>query len=541
VIATALKYWNTLRYLRPVQIYGRLWFRTYKPRVDLRPASPLRSRNGLWERPAERAPSFEPPSRFSFLDETHTIAPGGWDDTRQSRLWRYNLHYFDDLNAAGAGERREAHEALIARWIRENPPGVGTAWEPYPTSLRIVNWVKWALAGNTLQSAAVDSLATQARWLTERLERHLLGNHLFSNAKALSFAGAFFDGPEAERWRRIATVIFAREVREQILEDGGQFERSPMYHALALEDMLDLVNLGRAYPGLVPKVVTDATMLQRMLAWLSTMIHPDGEISFFNDASIGIAPVPADLFSYAERLGIPSTPRARQAATHLPASGYGRLERGPAVVIADVGLIGPDYLPAHAHADTLSFELSLGGQRVIVNSGTSRYAADDVRAYERGTAAHNTVVIDGLNSSEVWGAFRVARRARPISPRVSDVTLELEAGHDGYGRLAGSPVHHRRVALHEGGLEVHDVIKGRFQTADAFLHLHPSVRVLEAHAEKALLRWPGGTITVEVRGGALRAEQGFWSSRFGKREPTAVLRLSFTGDSLRTGIAWTLA
>src|SRR5262249_13815017 len=145
------------------------------------------------------------------------------------KLWRYNLHYFDDLNAYDAAQRQEWHCSLLSQWVCENTPGFGTGWEPYPTSLRMVNWIKWVLTGNRLPAECIQSLAVQARWLSQRLEIHLLGNHLLANAKALLFAGIFFDGAEADEWLVRGLRILEREVAEQVLPDGGHIERSPMY------------------------------------------------------------------------------------------------------------------------------------------------------------------------------------------------------------------------------------------------------------------------------------------------------------------------
>src|SRR5690606_25718690 len=169
-------------------------------------------------------PSMTGPGRFLLLNELHDLGETGWDDPGIERLWRYNLHYFDDLNAEGAPDRAGWHRDLILRWIGDNPPGRGSGWEPYPLSLRMVNWIKWHLAGNELPPAALHSLAVQARWLMRRLEFHLLGNHLFANAKALVFAGCFFRGDEADAWLARGLAILRREVPEQILADGGQFE-----------------------------------------------------------------------------------------------------------------------------------------------------------------------------------------------------------------------------------------------------------------------------------------------------------------------------
>ena len=539
MIASAFRYWNTVRYLRPVQIYGRVWFRLYRPRPDLRPAPPTRPPGGEWARPAERAPSFDPPGRFTFLNLTHEIASTGWDDPGHAKLWRYNLHYFDDLNAEGAGSRSSAHRALIERWIRENPPGSGTAWEPYPTSLRIVNWVKWALAGNALDAGWRDSLAAQARWLRGRLEVHLLGNHLFSNAKALAFAGVFFGGPEADSWLDSARTILEREIPEQFLADGGQFERSPMYHALALEDLIDLANLARAYPGILPPIVIDHSRITRALDWLDVMSHPDGEVSFFNDSAIGIAPSRSSLAAYAGRIGIAASSRDRDGVSLLGESGYARLENASAVLIADVGPVGPDYLPGHAHADTLSFELSIGGQRVFVNSGTSQYAVDALRLNERGTAAHNTVVIDGADSSEVWGGFRVARRARPFEVRITKSPLMVTAAHDGYRRLSGSPIHRRAFTLDTDALTVTDNVEGGFRSGEGFLHLHPSLTVAAATENRVEVRGSRLTLSIECHGGRLRVDRGYWSPQFGRREEAPVVRATMTGAAMRTEIVWT--
>src|SRR5262249_12650040 len=149
------------------------------------------------------------------------------------------------------------HYALIARWIDENRAGHGYGWEPYPLSLRIVNWIKWALAGNELGMVAVQSLAVQTRHLVRRLEWHLLGNHLFANAKALIFAGVVFRRSEADSWRSTGLNILARQLPKQLLADGGHFELSPLYHSRIQEDLLDLINLAQTYPDTLPSQVVE--------------------------------------------------------------------------------------------------------------------------------------------------------------------------------------------------------------------------------------------------------------------------------------------
>lgn len=531
-------YFHTLRYLRPVQVWGRIRFRFQRPAPDLAPAPGVRALAGNWTVPACRAASMLAPLRFRFLNQEHELAGAAdWNGARLPKLWLYNLHYFDDLNAEGAGSRTQWHRALVARWIGENPPGRGTGWDPYPLSLRVINWVKWALAGNALDAAARHSLAVQARFLTRRLEHHILGNHLFVNAKALVFAGCFFDGEQARGWLALGMSILEREVPEQILPDGGQFERSPMYHALAYEDMLDLLNLASAYPAaFAPWAGTVASwrpLAGRMERWLAAMCHPDGEIAFFNDAAIGIAPPPAALFGYAGRLAVleraPLPP-----VTDLDPSGYIRVAVGRAVLLIDAAPVGPDYLPGHAHADTLSYELSLDGQRVVVNSGTSRYGLGAQREYERSTAAHSTLDIDGHSSSEVWAGFRVARRARPFGVSITreGSAVVVEAAHDGYCRLPGRPIHRRRWRLDDGCLEITDVIEGGFSEANARTYFHPAIDI-EKSDTGGTLRWAGGRARWEASAPGSCIESADWHPEFGKS--VANKRLTFRLHPLAGG------
>ncbi|GAB1458706.1 hypothetical protein MASR2M50_04800 [Thauera sp.] len=497
------------------------------------------------------------PRSFVFLNEPGGLDEIGWDGEQREKLWRYNQHYFDDLNAIDAEARRAWHLALIEDWIAHNPPGQGNGWEPYPLSLRVVNWVKWALSGGELSPAAVHSLAVQARWLTGRLEIHLLGNHLFANAKALLFAGLFFEGAEADGWRKTALAILAREIPEQFLADGGQFELSTMYHALALEDALDLLDVTACYGGgraavggaesdlLVGGAASDAAMgdclrvrgwlaprVGAMRHWLRVMCHPDGEIALFNDAAIGIAPSVVELEAYFARCAPDAAAPGLKTVEHLADSGYIRLTASPpagapqganraagggaavddgtavfaagaaptggidasvgapqganngailpaAVALLDVARVGPDYLPGHAHADSLSFELSVFGRRLLVNGGTSCYGMSAERLRQRGTAAHNTVVVDGLDSSEVWGGFRVARRAHPhgLQVREDGQGAVVRCSHDGYRWLPGRPRHTRQWALHAAELVVDDELAGDYREAVAQYRFHPDVAV----------------------------------------------------------------
>lgn len=534
--------WRTVRHLRPVQVYWRPIFKLARPRVPS-PAITVTQRvlSGIWSPVAERRQSLYGRTAFRVLNTDYDICTGGWDAPELPKLLLYNLHYFDDLNSQTANDRTNWHHDLIARWITENPPAKGSGWEPYPTSLRITNWIKWALSGGRLSSEARLSLVVQIRWLTRRLEWHILGNHLFVNAKALVFSGLFFEGPEAQNWLAQGLKILAREVPEQILPDGGQFELSPMYHALALEDMLDLANIAHAYDGALTReqkaLFNDwRARIPEMMNWLETLSHPDGGIAFFNDASFGIAPESSSIFDYARHLKITPT-RATTNLIYLPNSGYARLELGVAVVLADVAPVGPDYLPGHAHADTLSFEMSLYERRVIVNSGTSVYGLSAERHRQRGTLAHSTLCLFNENSSEVWAGFRVGRRARVsgVSVEKGLENLKLAAQHDGYFHLDGHPKHRRTWCLESSSLTIHDDIIGAgFQICDIRFHLAPEVYA-EVCAEGSILLSDrkGHQIAriASVQNVILNIEKSTWHPEFGKVVPNLCISIRLEGNA----------
>lgn len=496
--------------------------------------------------PAQRACRQIGPRRFTFLNETSVVkSAADWNDPRREKLWLYHLHYFDDLNAAGASRRRDWHRALIADWIVDNPPGKGCGWEPYPTSVRIVNWIKWMVRHRDLVEAEwLESLAVQARWLARRIEWHIGANHLFVNGKALVHAGAFFDGPEARSWMERGLEILDREVPEQILADGGQFERSPMYHALALEDILDLVNVCRTWPRAFGSVVfhpqTWSEAAARMARWLACMCHPDGDISFFNDSAFAVAPTPEELDAYTNRLGI-ERDDCRERLAVLSPSGYVRMADSASVILIDAAPVGPDYQPGHAHADTLSFEWSLDGRRLVVNSGTSVYGIGKERHRQRGTAAHSTVTVDGEDSSEVWSSFRVARRARPFGFEATDNgnAIEVKCSHDGYRRLSGSPVHTRRWQLEVGRLQVTDTVTSGAGRAVARFPIHPDVTVSEQFDGGVVLTAEGmRTVHMRSDGGTVRVVDGTWHPRFGVSLSNRHVEVSLESETCDTSFTW---
>jgi len=527
---SSLRYWNTARHLRPVQVYGRAL-------AKLTRLSPLRMPARVSLRPGwrqTRRPFLESSNstnglRYTFLNQTVTFDEEvDWEYSGQSKLWRYNLHYFEYLPSLPVEMARK----LMEDWVARNVDGRMDAWNPYPLSLRMINWFKWlAKHGETEASGKILlSLYAHARYLASNLEHHLQANHLFENAKALVWAGLVFDGPEANRWLRQGRELLQREVREQVLDDGGHYERSPMYHSLILEGCLDLLNMSSQLLNHAPALLGE---LERktptMVAWLKSLCHPDGEIALFNDAACGIASPPPLLLGYAGAV-MGESPEGIAPIDHRAASGYVTWRGSDnSYLVVDVGEVGPAHQPAHGHCDTLSFELSIEGRRIFVDSGVYAYQDPEMRKLNRETKAHNTVRIDRIEQSEIWSSFRIARRAIPaaihVEPRSNG--LHVQGEHTGYDRLG---VRHRRAYdAMPGRLEIIDAFQGSGNhLVETYFHLHPSLAV-EQRSEKLAEIYHGDQLLARFEvldGPPFEIMSGYYCPQFGVRLQQRVLQFS---------------
>lgn len=321
----AVRWWYVLRYYRMSQlamrawnIAKRRWLRASLDRECIGKSVPeiretevwtvllegrLRGRNpGCSLETAERLARGE----FRFLNQSRLLGdPVDWHVAtwpEAPRLWRFHLHYHEyllDLISAGRATSDPAwHELawkLVEDWMAHNRPrdaGAGVdAWHPYCISKRLPAWfLLWAAA--PLEGKRGDrvlrNMHAQACFLRRNLEWDVRGNHLIENLRALALSGVFFAETQAERCLLLSERHLRKELAEQILPHGEHFERSPMYHALMLETVLDVRD---ATAMVVPSLSTycDETAA-RMADFLEAILHPDGEIPLLGDSCFGEAP-----------------------------------------------------------------------------------------------------------------------------------------------------------------------------------------------------------------------------------------------------------
>ena len=381
---------------------------------------------------------------FTFINIAHEFS--GWGFNGLGNLWTYNQNYFDFINQEGIFEEEGCK--WIDRFIQdvlESPDKTSMSLDPYPIALRSINWIKFFCRyPESATKARLDSLYSQVLLLEKKLEYHLLANHLLEDAYAIYIGAAYFGD---ERIQRKATKLLQEQLQEQILPDGAHYEQSPMYHCILLDRLLDCFNIRPL------AFLEDAAV--KMLGHLESITWSDGSIPLLNDAAYGIAPTADQLFDYARRLGI------QWKAIPMNECGYRKLQKAGMEAIVDVGNITASYQPGHTHADTFNYELRIDGKPFIVDTGISTYNKDERRQLERGTVAHNTVSVNGKDSSEVWGGFRVGRRAKVSGIKVFEGSLE--ASHDGFGKACK-----RRFEMTSEGFTVQDWYDGE---AASYLHL----------------------------------------------------------------------
>jgi uncharacterized heparinase superfamily protein len=305
------------------------------------------------------------------------------------------------------------------------------------------------------------------------------------NGVSLLFGAFYF---RESNFIRLSAEILDKETDEQILNDGGHFELSPMYHSQILSILLDCINLLVNNPGVFAaqeellEKLREKTSL--MLGWLENITLPGGEIPLLNDSANGVYPETGELTEYAGRLGIYAK------ITRLSDSGYRRFDNGNYTCITDVGKIGPDYIPGHAHADTFSFVLCIGEKQVVVDRGVFTYERSKIRQHDRETSSHNTVTVDGKSSSDVWGGFRVGKRANVKI--LAENESEIIAEHDGY-RSCGT-IHTRHFVFNVDSITISDNLTGNHQ-GTVNLHFHPE-RIVQLSGKKIVL----DCCTIELNG-----------------------------------------
>lgn len=544
------RWYHSLRHLKPVQIYGRLLFflkrkliPTGSTRLTRALAAELKKQllldgetevelrllNKSVKMPVDRLPWVS--SRFGVPPE---------------KLWIYNLNYFDWLFDGQTETFSLQNLALILDWIVQNPSARAESWEPFPLSRRIANWARWCELHPSLfeqtRECIHKAIVSQCRRLLIDLEYHNQANHLLENFKGLFVASAYLyqsDYPlpyTLERWLKFSADSLVEQIAEQFLPDGGHYERSPMYH----KHMLEAVELVYASCWKLvnqPIKTFDASLaaslgdlgdacrerLPLMRDWLSWLTHPDGSIAQFNDSVVtsGILP-----------------PTVRHPANYLlKHSGFFVRRTLEYYFALSCGEPSPPFQPGHSHCDILSYELSLEGRRCIIDTGCGSYQNREIRHNCRRTYAHNLPLIENSEQSDIWGQFRIGKRARVLKRKFDSESALLQVEIvDQFGQKLT-----REVIFTDNTVRIRDRLFNRRITGTfcSLIHLAPGVNVMPT-AEPGVMAFSQGNTRFELRTAArIRTEPSYWYPDFGRQIAREKLVLSnHEAEAIDYVISW---
>jgi hypothetical protein len=510
-------------------------------------------------------------------------------------VWEPNRHH--QLVVLGrayraTGEKKFAAAAVeqMDSWMEQCPYGIGMNWRsPLELGVRLINWA-WTV--ELIGDSGLVAGAFRERLLNS-VYRHIweidrkysqgssVNNHLVGEAAGVFVAAGFFRGfKDSARWRARSRAILEREILAQTWPDGGTREQAIGYQLFVLQFFL--------IAGLVARKTGQDfssdywTRLEKMLAFLGALGEGGENLPMFGDCDDGyvldlggergdVRPwlaAGAILFNrpefkawsgeYSETaywlLGpdsrrqwdaiLPLPSESRLTSRAFPETGYYLLQWNAAnepqeamSVVFDCAELGFGPLAAHGHADALSFTLRVGGRDILVDPGTYDYFTyPEWRKYFRSTQAHNTVVIDGQNQSEMLGPFLWGERAtaRCLAWQLSPTGGTVTGEHDGYGRLK-DPVTHRRTLTLDGPtgtLTVRDDLAARGRHAvEVCFHLAENCQVQQVSpasleitvgTSKVLLEFDP-RLTVQVQRGSTEPLTGWVSRGYHRKAPAYTL------------------
>ena len=464
-----------------------------------------------------------------------------WSPSGAAPDWLAALHGFEwlaDLRSVGGDAARRRARDLVGDWLLMHQRWDPVAWAPEVTGRRLVSWLGQydffaASAEIEFRHQVLESLARQAKHLDHALPAGLAGTAAITACKGLIHAGVSLPGAAALAERGL--VLLQRALNRQILADGGHVERSPVTQLTVLRDLIDV--RAALHAGALETPPDLQTTIERMAPLLRLFRHGDGGLGLFNGADEAEA---WQVETVLQRAG--GRPRPLSLA---PQTGFQRLQAGRTVVLVDAGAPPPPTRARDAHAGTLSFEMSVGRHRLIVNCGCHPVGHRWSRAY-RATAAHSTLVVNDTNSSKISADGALSRRPETVSCRREEAEGShwLDMSHDGY-RTPFGLVHQRRLYLAAGGedLRGEDGLAGSAgHDFTLRFHLHPDVRVAPAQdGETILLRvGRGGGWLFKARGATVALEPSVYLGRPGEVRRSQQIVLSGRTDGEETTVKWAL-
>ncbi|MDD3288591.1 MAG: heparinase II/III family protein [Alphaproteobacteria bacterium] len=450
----------------------------------------------------------------------------------------YATSNYRDLRAVGTETARRKAVELISDEMEQLERWQEDVWEPDVLGERIAAWISFYDFYSTAAEAdfnerLIVSLVRQLRHLLRVQPTQLTGVDGLKVIKGLLYGGLGL--LEGERALALALDLLRRQLTAEALQDGGHISRNPSEQLHMLRYLIDIRSALRAARLELLYELTSA--IDRMVPALKLFRHGDGKLALFNGSSEESELWIEAAITLAETRG--------RVMRRLAQTGYERITAGRSLLLVDMAAPAHRPYDRYAHAGLLSFEFSVGRERIIVNCGAHNQDDENWRLALAATAAHSTLALEDTNACEILRDGGLGHRPQEVSGQryEQDEVQFVEMMHDGYVHNF-QVVHQRTLSLSKdgeelGGLETLSGKPGR----DFALrwHLHPAVQVSLAHGgQTALLRTGSGAgWRLRAEGGDLSLESGVYC---GNDQPRRSMQLKLSGriDKDPTVIKWSL-
>ncbi len=455
--------------------------------------------------------------KFSFLNKEKKFAAAiDWNFSEFGQLWNIRLNSLEYLSHLDTCVDDGMY--LLRNFIKEIKKN-RTRYDSHCASLRIINVIKFCSRYNIDVPEINAFVFSQALYVRKNSEIHLRNNHLLENGFALLFASHFFGH---EKLFHFSSKILLNSLEQQILPDGAHFELCPMYHLWTTNRLLECMQILKKSKFSV-KAVLDIVeeKVSAMLGWVKHMQFGNGSLPAVNDSCEGYGPGINAILKIANDIGI-------KASNHpLKESGFRKFRNRNFEMLVDVNGLTPDEAPGHSHADTFHFILHVFGDPFIIDTGVSTYEPSKLRIHERSTLAHNTVVVNNLNQSEIYGTFRAGRRAKVNLTKFT--SNELEASHNGYQHIGVK--HTRSVLFEQDRIVITDTISGKHPNkSSAYLHIDKKNRLVQR--EDCLI---SKFVKIKFKNSTgIELKENYYAVAFGKQLPCDVAKIDFSGELITT-------
>lgn len=441
--------------------------------------------------------------KITFLNKTVSFNDGAAVSMDADSVLKQSLHWqlkcwgFEHLKPAWqtsldptkvSDDTIRVHRSWLEDWMGDHPIAADTRylrryWMPHSVCLRILNWSRYdSLFAERLDGEFRENIRhlvyKNSAFLSDNIEYGVGGNHLIENAVALVVAGTYL---ENEDWLEQGRRILRQAAKEQFFDDGGHFERSPMYHLIVSQRYItsaDLLGWTDKSNDIIASSAVNA------VKFIEGIRPPDGKIPLLNDSVFCEALNIDELRRYSQACNLTNTSMREPGRSDHTDTGYYWLGNAEDCLLAVGGKLAVKHLPGHAHAHPAQVLLWIDGRRVLTDTGVLEYAAGDARQHAKSVRSHNTVQVDGAEPVRFGDSFFWFGNVNPTVEKTGD-SLKISYGIDRIGSTAYD--HSRTIKYDADGWKLTDQITGIKSKASARFHIHPDLRTTADDSDVSII------------------------------------------------------